>query len=97
MNKLLTSFRFISLIEGTSLVALIFIAMPLKYQFGYGEILPITGWAHGILFLAYFLALLVTSHVMKWSVGFFMLAFGASIVPTGTYLLDLKLKRLATI
>ena len=68
--------------------------MPLKYQFGYGDILPVVGWTHGILFLVYLLVLLVTSHLLEWSVGFFMLAFGASVIPTGTYLLDIKLRKM---
>lgn len=96
MSKSLSLFRLVSLIEGTSLVVLVFIAMPLKYKFGYGDILPLIGWTHGILFLLFLISLFVVSHLQKWSVGFFLLAFFASIVPTGTYLLDLKLKKLAT-
>lgn len=69
--------------------------MPLKYKFGYLNIVPLVGWTHGILFLVYLLALLVTSHIMKWSVGFFLLSFAASVVPTGTYLLDFKLRKIA--
>ena len=32
---MLKTFRILSLIEGLSLLALLFIAMPAKYQFGY--------------------------------------------------------------
>lgn len=97
MSKTLSIFRIVSLVEGTSLVALIFIAMPLKYHFGVIDIVSIVGWAHGILFLVYLLALLATSHIMKWSVGFFLLSFAASVVPTGTYLLDFKLRKMVSI
>ena len=95
MSKSLSFFRLVSLIEGTSLVFLIFVAMPLKYQLGYHNVVPMAGWTHGFMFLAYVAVLLVTSHIMKWSVGFFLLALGASVIPAGTYLLDIKLRRLA--
>ncbi|MBE9515779.1 MAG: DUF3817 domain-containing protein [Proteobacteria bacterium] len=96
MSKSLSFFRLISLIEGTSLIALVFIAMPLKYQFGYGEPVLYVGWAHGVLFLSFLLSLLIVSHIQKWSVGFFLLAFVSSIIPTGTWLLDIKLKKMVT-
>ena len=47
----LRSLSWLALIEGASLVALVGIAMPLKYYAGLPEAVRIVGMAHGLLFL----------------------------------------------
>lgn len=89
---MLRSFRYLSLIEGTSLVVLFFIAMPAKYQFGVDGIVPVVGWIHGILFLAYVALSLVVSHQQKWSVMFWLLVLLVALVPFACLFLDRKLK-----
>ncbi|ODS63968.1 MAG: hypothetical protein ABS41_03925 [Arenimonas sp. SCN 70-307] len=89
---MLKSFRLLSLVEGLSLLVLLFMAMPAKYQFGHDFVWPV-GMTHGVLWLAYVLASLVVSHLRKWSVGAWLLALLSSVVPFGFVLLDRRLKR----
>lgn len=51
--------RLASIIEGASLLALVGIAMPLKYGLGIPEAVQVTGMAHGVLFLGLLLVLLI--------------------------------------
>lgn len=85
-------FRLLSIIEGLSLLFLLFVAMPAKYQFNITGIVPIAGMTHGCLWLAYVVLSLVVSHLHKWSVGFWLTTLGASIVPFACFILDKKLK-----
>jgi integral membrane protein len=45
------------LLEGMSLLALLLVAMPLKYAFAYPQAVRLTGSIHGLLFLWFLLAL----------------------------------------
>jgi len=88
----LKSFRILSLVEGLSLLTLLFIAMPAKYQFGHDFVWPV-GMAHGVLWMAYVVMSLVVSHLQRWSVLAWLLALVCSVVPFGFILLDARLKR----
>lgn len=86
-------FRFIALLEGISFIVLLFIAMPLKYLANLPMGVKMVGWAHGLLFVLYIVALLQVMFVNNWSMKKGILAFIASLVPFGTFILDSKLKR----
>jgi len=87
------TFRIISLIEGVSLLILLFIAMPLKYKWGINEAVWYAGITHGTLFLIYLVMSLVTSHQQKWPVIKWLLIFLAGVLPFGFVLVDRKLKK----
>jgi len=89
---MLSFFRKLSLIEGLSLIVLLFIAMPAKYQFGYIDSVWQVGMTHGLLWLAYFVVSLAVSHQQKWSVMFWLLVLFASVIPFACFFLDKKLK-----
>ena len=89
---MLSFFRKLSLIEGFSLIVLLFIAMPAKYQFGYFDSVWIVGMTHGILWLAYLAVSLVVSHQQKWSIMFWLLVLFASVIPFACFFLDGKLR-----
>lgn len=89
---MLKFFRLLSLVEGLSLLTLLFIAMPAKYQFGHDFVWPV-GMAHGVLWLAFVLTSLVVSHLQRWSVLAWMLALVCSVLPFGFVFLDRRLKR----
>lgn len=89
---MLKFFRMLSLVEGLSLITLLFIAMPAKYQFGYDFIWPV-GMTHGILWLSYVTLSMPVSHKQNWSVMFWMLVLLCSVIPFATFLLDRRLKR----
>ena len=89
---MISTFRKVSLAEGCSLLILLLIAMPLKYFLGQPLAVKYVGWAHGILFIAYVIMLLVLQVRYRWSLLFFVGAFLASLVPFGTFVLDRYLK-----
>jgi len=89
---MLKFFRLLSLVEGASLVILLFIAMPAKYQFGYNFVWQV-GMTHGVLWLTYVTLSLPVSHKQKWSVMFWMLVLLCSITPLAFLVLDRRLKQ----
>jgi len=86
-------FRLISFIEGCSLLALLFIAMPLKYYAGMPEVVFYVGMTHGILFLVYAAWALGVSHTQGWSIGYWLFVFGLGVVPFGFLLVERNIKR----
>lgn len=88
----LNIFRRLSIIEGLSLLFLLLIAMPAKYQFNITGIVPIAGMTHGCLWLGYIVLSLVVSHQQKWSVAFWLTTLAASVIPFACFILDKKLK-----
>jgi len=92
MNKKLSWLRKTGIAEGISFLALLCIAMPLKYFFHQPMAVKIFGWIHGILFVAFlFLAWEYKTDRNK-SFKWLALAFLAAIIPTGTFFFDKKLK-----
>lgn len=86
-------FRAIALLEGVSFLVLLFIAMPLKYWAGMPLAVRVVGLAHGVLFLAYLPSLLEVAVAHRWSLPRTVAAFGASLVPFGTFVLEARLRR----
>lgn len=67
--------------------------MPLKYYAGMPLAVKYVGWAHGGLFVLFMLALLHVWIAHRWSFVKVLLAFIASLLPFGTFVLDRQLKR----
>jgi len=88
----LGKFRLIALLEGISYLILLCIAMPLKYKFGFELAVKYTGWAHGVLFIAYIILLLKVWKQYNWSFKKVVFAFIASLIPFGTFVLDKQLR-----
>jgi integral membrane protein len=86
-------FRVVALAEGISYLVLLFIAMPLKYFYGFARAVEYTGWVHGVLFVIYGLLLLKVWIQYRWKFNKVLIAFIAALVPIGTLLLDKKLKK----
>ena len=91
MSDSLKRFRQISMAEGLSFLVLLFIAMPLKYAFGYPLAVKIVGWLHGVLFIMYFAQGLQTARKEQWSTQLMLGAVGASVLPFGPFVLDKRL------
>ncbi|MDX1347201.1 MAG: DUF3817 domain-containing protein [Thiomicrorhabdus chilensis] len=89
--------RFMALLEGTSLLLLLFVAMPLKYNYGMPEAVSWVGRAHGGLFLAFNIVLFY--HVLKGHLsemkGF--LGLIASLIPFGTFVYKAKVLKTADV
>jgi len=88
----LRRFRMISLIEGISMIVLLFIAMPLKYGFDMPLMVKYVGWIHGILFMVYIVILIPTSRKLGWTFLNTFMGLVASVLPFGPFLFDRKLK-----
>ena len=82
----------IGLAEGTSFLLLL-AAMPVKYMLGHPEAVKIIGWIHGILFIWFIIALLWVQKSNQWSLKKILVAFLASLLPFGTFILDASLRR----
>jgi len=89
---MIKTFRLLSIIEGLSLIALLFIAMPAKYQFGM-DLVRFAGPIHGYLWLAYLALLEIVSRKEKWSRSIWNLAFVTSVLPFGCFFLERRLRK----
>jgi integral membrane protein len=81
--------RLVALLEGLSLILLLFVAMPLKYAAGEPAMVKYVGMAHGILFILFILMSLWESWAHRWKfsvVTWKVLA--SSLVPFGTFYID---------
>ncbi len=85
--------RLVGLLEGTSYLLLLGVAMPLKYWAGLPIAVKVMGSVHGLLFVAFCAALLhalIASRLTFWRA---VVVFLSSLVPFGTYLVDPSLRR----
>jgi len=88
----LKKFRIINKIEGISFLILLFIAMPLKYSFGYPIATKIVGMIHGLLVFAFIYQILEAKNEEGFSWKETALYFGLSLVPFGSFYTDKMLK-----
>ena len=86
--------RIVGFIEGFSFLLLLFIAMPMKYVWGYPVLVKYVGMGHGILVIAFLLLLLMVCEREKWSLNMYIAGLAAAILPFGTFVYDRKLKKL---
>lgn len=93
MQNRIRFLRIIGISEGISFLLLLMIAMPMKYFMQIPEAVKFTGWAHGLLFMVYIVAVLGCIEAMKWNWFKVLIALGASLLPFGTFVLDKELKR----
>ncbi len=89
--------RLLSFLEGVSFVVLLFIAMPLKYKFNQPFLVPYAGMAHGVLFIAFIVVLLVVCQIKGWSLKVFLMGLIASIVPFAPFWFERYIRRLTVV
>jgi integral membrane protein len=85
--------RTIALVEAVSFLILLGIAMPLKYAAGMPMAVKVCGWMHGVLFIAFVVALVRTVRVARWPIGRAAMVFVAALLPFGPMVLDSRMKR----
>jgi integral membrane protein len=85
--------RLAGLVEAVSFLVLLFVAMPLKYLAGFPVAVKAVGWVHGVLFIVFCAALLVTAVVARWPLGRAALVFVAALLPFGPFVIDRRMKR----
>ena len=84
--------RAVGMLEAISFLLLMGVAMPLKYMAGMPQAVRYTGWAHGLLFIAYCGVIF-----LAWSEGALsfrkaLMAFVASLLPFGPFIIDKRLE-----
>ena len=80
----------LALLEGISYLMLFGITMPMKYMYDMGMPNKIVGMAHGVLFVAYCIFVVLVGKEEKWSnkiIGFGLIA---SVLPIATFIFDAK-------
>ncbi|WP_268809843.1 DUF3817 domain-containing protein [Planococcus sp. CAU13] len=92
MKNALNQFRFMGLVEGGSLLLLLFIAMPLKYFFDMPEVVSVVGALHGGLFTVYVLMTIYATFAVKWPYRFTFAAIAVAFIPFGNFVLDKRLE-----
>lgn len=93
MEAKVRNLRIVGIAEGISFLVLLLIAMPLKYYMGMPLAVKYVGWAHGVLFIAYVIAVFLAIKAMRWNWFSVLVALGASLLPFGTFVLDKELKK----
>jgi integral membrane protein len=96
MKKYLTTslgrLRLICFLEGITLLGLVFITMPLRIFFGWGEFSKVLGPIHGGLFVLFVVSSIQFARQHNWK---FMkttwMVILASFIPFGTFYIDHKL------
>lgn len=91
MKTPISRLRTVGIYEGISYLLLLGIAMPIKYMLGIPEVVKYVGWAHGVLFVLYMVALLQVTLVHRWSILKVAAGVLASLLPFGPFILDKKL------
>lgn len=93
LKTVLHRFRIAGIAEGVSFLALLLVAMPLKYFFHLPEAVKIFGWIHGALFVTFIYLAFDVMGGLKKKLGWFGRAFAAAIIPCGTFIFDRQLKK----
>ena len=92
-NTPLGRFRLVGIAEGISFLLLLSVAMPLKYLAHINEAVLIMGWIHGFLFILYIIMLALVKISLHWPLSRVLIAFIASLIPFGTFLMDARLRK----
>lgn len=94
-NTNLRRLRLLAYLEGISFLLLLGVGMPLKYFYQLPEPNLYIGTAHGILFIAYCVAVFIVRSELKWGTSKTLWALLASFLPFGTFVADIKLFKTA--
>ncbi|HRH39560.1 MAG TPA: DUF3817 domain-containing protein, partial [Flavobacteriales bacterium] len=80
----------VAIAEGISFLVLLAVAMPLKYIWHQPLPVKVVGWAHGVLFIWYWLAAVPLFTKLKWNPERVVGLGLASILPFGTFVMERK-------
>lgn len=91
MSELL-KFKWINKIEGLSYIILLFVAMPLKYQFGYPMATKVVGSIHGLLVFLFIYQILKAKKEAGFSLKETLIYSILSLIPFGSFYTDRELE-----
>ncbi len=95
LNTTIKRLRAIALLEGVSLLVILFITMPLKYLVGMHQPNYVIGMMHGVLFILYVAIVVQAKFAFNWNLKTTFFALAASVIPFGTFWADKKIFRVA--
>lgn len=84
--------RAVSALEGLSYALLVFVAMPLKYGMGEPGMVRLMGMAHGVLFVAFSVALVAAWRARGWAATRTAGLMAWSLVPLGAVWIERSLQ-----
>lgn len=93
MGNILKTLRLVGHVEAVSYLLLVLIAMPLKYFANMPLAVTYVGMIHGVLFVAYVAAILLTLILRKLTIKQAILGLIASVLPFGPFVFDRYLDR----
>jgi integral membrane protein len=93
----LKKFRLINKIEGISFIILLFIAMPMKYSFGYPMATKVVGMLHGLLVFAFIYQIIEAKKEDGFMLKETALYSILSLIPFGSFYTDKLLAKKMTI
>ncbi len=83
--------RWLAVLEGASLILLMFVAVPLKYMFDLPQLTAMIGPIHGGLFLLFVAAAIYVAVDLGWKFSPTWKVLLASLIPFGTFYIDRKI------
>lgn len=83
--------RIVAILEGISLLILIFVGVPLKYIMETPEVVKLLGPIHGALFLLYIFLTVGVATEYRWKGGTILQFLMACFIPFGTFYVDRKI------
>ncbi|WP_213937993.1 DUF3817 domain-containing protein [Pseudomonas sp. dw_612] len=81
----LRQLRYAAILEGTTLVVLLGIAVPLKHVFNWPAAVQIIGPLHGLVFLLYCWLVITAAESEKWKRSDLARALGSALIPLGGF------------
>ena len=84
------TFRIIAFLEGVSYILLMTFGLYFKYQLNDDRYVKLLGMPHGILFMLYILFAFLLRKQEQWSFINFGIILFASLIPFGTFYVDIK-------
>jgi len=81
------------MLEAVSFLALLGIAMPLKYVAGMPLAVKLAGWTHGVLFILFCCFLLDVKQQASWSFRQAGTVLLAALLPFGPFVIDGRLRK----
>ncbi len=82
--------KIVALLEGSSLLALLFIGLPLKYMAKMAIAVKIIAPIHGVLFLSFVVVILLCMLKRELSFGKTLIGILSSFIPFGSFIFKAK-------
>lgn len=91
--RLLRTLRYVSVLEGASLLLLLFIGVPLKHWGHMPLAVTVLGPAHGLIFISYLFVLWETALENEWKAREICALVGLALVPFGSLATTIWVRR----